>query len=437
VRDWDEAIVKLNRLLQRRAQQVRRRNVSESVNPIKPEDLANLKAWFHKDSYITKNDHEGIGLAFWKLADTELLAGFGFDRFGLLVRKEQQQPRSIPDGGVDVKVRNRQNTSHKGDGQATADKNRQRVKGRRQGKDASASKPVARPGDLFGGIGAAQNRPEKAKAETYRDASDRENLTRPDSGIQPSADVSWAVPIGLDWSRVEERSHAQSWGDGVSAVTITEGVEDQGRQYPGHQQPPSEPENRANLGDGAARPDNEPQRPRKRRGPSSPGQPQSKRAQTAPHPEKSNDEQIRDLASIMRSLDEEFAEKERLSYAGAWCTAIPDSRKVSTVQEFYKAFHNKRTLPIHTCMFCYRKCARTELEDIGWDQWMASPIAKSGGSPFQCRACFPAGEKISGCTDCLRQMQSGVLSPAGQLHSRLGQASCTVVWVASTCFRTS
>ncbi|EJT68750.1 hypothetical protein GGTG_13680 [Gaeumannomyces tritici R3-111a-1] len=71
-------------------------------------------------------------------------------------------------------------------------------------------------------------------------------------------------------------------------------------------------------------------------------------------------------------------------------------------------------------MICYRKCARAELEDIDWDQWTASLITKSDGSPFQCRECFPAGEKISGCKDCLRQMGNSVLSPAGQLHSRLG-----------------
>ncbi|KAM4062082.1 PIF1 protein [Hirsutella rhossiliensis] len=34
---------------------------------------------------------------------------------------------------------------------------------------------------------------------------------------------------------------------------------------------------------------------------------------------------------------------------------IPHDRKVSTVRDFYQAFHDASTLPIRTCMMCYRK----------------------------------------------------------------------------------
>jgi len=39
-----------------------------------------------------------IALPFRKLAVTVLPAGFAFDKFGLLVRKEKQQPGSVPEG---------------------------------------------------------------------------------------------------------------------------------------------------------------------------------------------------------------------------------------------------------------------------------------------------------------------------------------------------
>lgn len=92
----------LNRIIHRRAQQHGRREVKESANPIEPDDLINLKAWSHKDPYIKTNDHEGIALPFRKLDITDLPAGFGFDEFGLMVRKEQQQSGSVPEAGVAV-----------------------------------------------------------------------------------------------------------------------------------------------------------------------------------------------------------------------------------------------------------------------------------------------------------------------------------------------
>lgn len=168
---------------------------------------------------------------------------------------------------------------------------------------------------------------------------------------------------------------------------------------------------------------------RKRNGPDSANWPQLKWARTASCAVRSDDEQMRELAGVLRSLDEEFAEKERLSHSQVWCAPIADSKKVSTVQEFYKAFHDRSTLQTHTCMICYRKWARAELEDIEWDQWMASPIGKPDDSPFQCRACFPVGEKISACADCARELRRGVLSPGAQLQSRLGRDQLSIDFI--------
>lgn len=97
--DWEEAIVKLNRLILRRAQQLRRRDVKKSVNPIEADDLINLRAW-SQEPYVKKSDDEEIALPFSKLAATDLPAGFGFDKFGLLIRMEEQWLGNPPKAGV-------------------------------------------------------------------------------------------------------------------------------------------------------------------------------------------------------------------------------------------------------------------------------------------------------------------------------------------------
>ncbi|KAH7110175.1 hypothetical protein EDB81DRAFT_672333, partial [Dactylonectria macrodidyma] len=74
--------------------------------------------------------------------------------------------------------------------------------------------------------------------------------------------------------------------------------------------------------------------------------------------------QAEDLASVLRFLEDEFAVKESLSNEQTCCTPIPHERKVSTVRTFYKAFHDVDTLPIWTCMLCYRKRTKNELRDL-------------------------------------------------------------------------
>ncbi|KAM4061443.1 PIF1-like helicase [Hirsutella rhossiliensis] len=130
--------------------------------------------------------------------------------------------------------------------------------------------------------------------------------------------------------------------------------------------------------------------------------------------------QEEDLASVLRCLEEEFAVKERLSNEQTWCTPVPHERKVSTVRGFYRAFHDVDTLPIRTCILCYRKRTARELREMAWDQWMSSPTVKGGRSPFACRSCFREGESVLVCEECSRRLARGVLSPAAQLHSRLG-----------------
>ncbi|KAJ6437553.1 G1/S regulator [Purpureocillium lavendulum] len=111
--------------------------------------------------------------------------------------------------------------------------------------------------------------------------------------------------------------------------------------------------------------------------------------------------QVEDLASALRVLEEEFALKQSLSNERSWCTPIPHERKVSTVRDFYRAFHDATTLPIRTCMICYRKRTEKELEEVAWDRWLSSCAPKRDRTPFSCRSCFRDGEAVSACADRL------------------------------------
>jgi len=149
-------------------------------------------------------------------------------------------------------------------------------------------------------------------------------------------------------------------------------------------------------------------------------QTRAKRARIVANWERSDGEQIEDLTPILQHLEDEFAEKERLSQEYAWCAPIPLARKVSTVQKFYKAFHDKNTLPIHTCKICYLKFSQTELQGVDWDVWRASRIEKRNDSPFTCGSCFPVGQRIFACVDCVKHLRRGALSRAAQLHIQFG-----------------
>ena len=136
--------------------------------------------------------------------------------------------------------------------------------------------------------------------------------------------------------------------------------------------------------------------------------------------ERSDAEQMEDFARVLQHLEEEFAEKECLSHEQAWCAPIPLARKVSTVQKFYKAFHDKNTLPTHTCKIYYLKFCQAELQEVGWDVWTASHIEKRNDSPFKCGSCFPVGQGILACVDCVKRLRRGNLSRAAELHTQLG-----------------
>lgn len=130
--------------------------------------------------------------------------------------------------------------------------------------------------------------------------------------------------------------------------------------------------------------------------------------------------QAEDLTSVLGYLEEEFAVKESLSKEQMWCTPIPHERKVSTAEDFYRAFHDTSNLQLWTCMLCYRKRTKKELRDVKLEPWKLNGIANSGRSPFSCRSCIPEGESVLVCAECVRCLGRNALSPAAQLHRRIG-----------------
>ncbi|KAK7402782.1 hypothetical protein QQX98_011462 [Neonectria punicea] len=89
----DEAVTKLSRLMLQRSKLPRRRPLRDSVNPIDQVDLVNLKAWPHKDPFINDKYLDEPPLPCEPLTAEDLPDGFGFDKFGLMVRKEHAVPR--------------------------------------------------------------------------------------------------------------------------------------------------------------------------------------------------------------------------------------------------------------------------------------------------------------------------------------------------------
>lgn len=107
--------------------------------------------------------------------------------------------------------------------------------------------------------------------------------------------------------------------------------------------------------------------PRARPDTSGADEPPKKQIRAGTRRQRRRELQAEDLASVLRFLEDEFAVKESLSSEQTWCKPIPHERKVSTVRAFYKEFHDVDTLPIRTCMLCYRKRTKKRVErgDMG------------------------------------------------------------------------
>lgn len=88
IASWEEAYIKLNRLMLRRIRIRGRRPIRRPKNPISQIDLENLKKWTHRNPYVKDNDSERESLPFQRLGIDELPDGHGVDKFGLFVLKD-------------------------------------------------------------------------------------------------------------------------------------------------------------------------------------------------------------------------------------------------------------------------------------------------------------------------------------------------------------
>ncbi|KAF2195595.1 hypothetical protein K469DRAFT_681886 [Zopfia rhizophila CBS 207.26] len=134
---------------------------------------------------------------------------------------------------------------------------------------------------------------------------------------------------------------------------------------------------------------------------------------------KGNESQENEVAAVICALEKEFEGKERQSHRNRWCEPIPHERKMATVCEFYKAFHEAKTLPIQTCAICYRKFAMNELEEFKSMQLILANLRSWYGSQFNCHKCFASDKIALRCTKCIRDLEKGALSPAAHVHKWL------------------
>ncbi|KAI5459497.1 hypothetical protein BGZ63DRAFT_466126 [Mariannaea sp. PMI_226] len=86
--------------------------------------------------------------------------------------------------------------------------------------------------------------------------------------------------------------------------------------------------------------------------------------------ERSMEQQIEDVNKVLTTIEMRFSEKQHLSEAGRWCQPITQAMQVFTVQNFYNAFTDTKTLPIQRCMACYKKVALAELVSVAWSEWV-------------------------------------------------------------------
>lgn len=145
----------------------------------------------------------------------------------------------------------------------------------------------------------------------------------------------------------------------------------------------------------------------------------SKRPRIEGRRNRNEDDHRTDLKDALQWLEDQYEIKSQLSSTKAWCHPIPLSRKIETVRNFYNAMHDRKTLPIYTCLICYGKYAEEDLGYVSWVHWR-SLVARGHKWPVSaCLSCFPDGADIPSCRGCAKQVRKRVFPPAAILHGRL------------------
>jgi hypothetical protein len=99
--DWEtDALPRLQQLVRRRLQ-LTKIGRHKYVHPLERTDLKNAKSWTAKGPYVKNKDPDSMSLPFETLDAEQLPDGFGFDRYGLLVPKDQAVPEPSQGHGAD------------------------------------------------------------------------------------------------------------------------------------------------------------------------------------------------------------------------------------------------------------------------------------------------------------------------------------------------
>ncbi|KAF1809819.1 hypothetical protein P152DRAFT_476221 [Eremomyces bilateralis CBS 781.70] len=142
-------------------------------------------------------------------------------------------------------------------------------------------------------------------------------------GLRTSTDIAEEFEREEEQARIEGSSRGQrtqtpsAMPGAMPRATSSSEVTDSTEHGPSETSP-SVVANRSYLG-------------QRRSGPAISRKTPSKRVRRADRLDWNKEEQRRELDGIMRGLDDEFVEKERLSYDQAWCAPILTRTKVNTV----------------------------------------------------------------------------------------------------------
>jgi len=129
---------------------------------------------------------------------------------------------------------------------------------------------------------------------------------------------------------------------------------------------------------------------------------------------------VQAIHEALQRFDQEFSEKLEASRSHAWCEPVSLETKVETVQSFYKDFHNEASMPIANCQICARKVTEDSLAEVDARTWEGSCFGTLRSRVHRCRQCFPEGERVAACTDCVKSIANNQPRDAAIIHTLLG-----------------
>ena len=129
---------------------------------------------------------------------------------------------------------------------------------------------------------------------------------------------------------------------------------------------------------------------------------------------------VQAIHKALQRFDQDFSEKLEASRSHAWCEPVSLETKVETVQSFYKDFHNEASMPIANCQICARKVTEDSLTEVDARTWEGSCFGTLRSRVHRCRQCFPEGEGVAACPDCVKSIANNQPQDAAIIHTLLG-----------------